>query len=324
MGCFGKTVVRGTVIAVLAGGVLVAVAGPHRMHALMSQGQNTITGMIDDHIDDPIMLRAQIKKLEAEYPGKIAEVRSDLSEVQTQIAQLTRELQVANKVVGLASNDLDVVDSQLAQARITQSANPGAIVRVSFDNRPVDLDKAYGKRQQIEQTRDMYANRGADLEIDLEYLSEQEVQLADLLERLTTEQSEFSAKLYQLDAQIDTIARNDRLIDMMEDRQQTIDAHSNFQAHSLDQLNTRLSSIRNEQRARLESIAGRDRDTNYVEEAQFLVNQEGRVQSSYEAPKLPARGFTIEPQVIEIGPDMDRDDQDNAQTAEPNSVASNG
>lgn len=323
MGCFGKTVVRGTVIAVLAGGVLVAVAGPHRMHALMSQGQNTLTGIIDEHIDDPVMLRAQIKKLEAEYPGKIAEVRSDLSEVQTQIAQLTRELQVANKVVALASNDLDVVDSQLAQARITQSANPGAIVRVSFDNRPVDLDDAYGKRQQIEQTRDMYASRGADLEIDLKYLSEQEVQLADLLERLTTEQSEFSAKLFQLDAQIDTIARNDRLIDMMEDRQQTIDAHSNFQAHSLDQLNTRLSSIRNEQRARLESIAGRDRDTNYVEEAQFLINQEGRVHSSYEAPELPSRGFTIEPQVIEIGPDTDQDEKGDGSSAS-NSVASNG
>ncbi|MBL4591551.1 MAG: hypothetical protein JKY96_06280 [Phycisphaerales bacterium] len=301
MSCFGKTVVRGTVIAVLAGGVLVAVAGPQRMGALMSQGQQSLTSMIDDHIDDPIILRAQIKKLEAEYPGKISDVRSDLSEVQTQIAQLNRELQVANKVVGLASMDLDVVDTQLAQARITQSANPGAIVRVSFDNRAVDLDKAYGKRQQIEQTRDLYASRGSDLETDLSYLNEQEIQLADLLERLTTEQSEFQAKLYQLDAQIDTIARNERLINMMEDRQATIDAHSNFQAHSLDQLNTRLSSIRNDQRARLEAIAGRDRDTNYVEEAQFLINQQGRVHS-YDTQAAPVRGFTIDPQIIEIAP----------------------
>ncbi len=316
MGCFGKTVVRGTVIAVLAGGVLVAVAGPHRMGALMSQGQQSLTGMIDDHIDDPIILRAQIKKLEAEYPGKIADVRSDLSEVQTQIAQLTREFQVANKVVGLASIDLDVVDSQLAQARVTQSANPGAIVRVSFDNRAVNLDKAYGKRQQIEQTRDLYASRGADLELDLQYLNEQEVQLAELLERLTTEQSEFQAKLYQLDAQIDTIARNERLIDMMEDRQATINAHSNFQAHSLDQLNTRLSTIRNDQRARLESIAGRDRDTSYVEEAQFLINQEGRVHS-YDTQPEPVRGFTIDPQIIEITPES-ADDQ-----PEQSPVASN-
>ncbi len=301
MGCFGKTVVRGTVIAVLAGGVLVAVAGPHRMGALMSQGQHALTGMIDDQIDDPIILRAQIKKLESEYPKKISEVRTDLSEVRTQISQLTRELQVANKVVGLASIDLDVVDSQLAQARITQSANPGAIVRVSFNNRAVDLDKAYGKRQQIEQTRDMYASRSADLEIDLQYLNEQESQLAELLERLTTEQSEFQAKLSQLDAQIDTIARNDRLIEMMEDRQATIDAHSNFQAHSLDQLNNRLASIRNEQRARLESIAGRENNTNYVEEAQFLINQEARVQT-FEHTSTPARGFTIDPQIIEIAP----------------------
>ena len=95
MGCIGKTVVRGVVITALAGGVLVAVAGPHRVGALVQQTRGNIVSVIDDNIDDPVLLRAQIKKLEAQYPGKIAEVRSDLSEVQTQIAQLDRELKIA-------------------------------------------------------------------------------------------------------------------------------------------------------------------------------------------------------------------------------------
>ncbi len=299
MGCIGKTVVRGVVITALAGGVLVAVAGPQRAHAMFNQTRGGIIGVIDNNIDDPVLLRAQVKKLEAQYPGKIAEVRADLSEVQTQIAQLEREMQIATKVVALASNDLSVVDSQIAQARVTQSANPGAIVRISFNNKPVDLDDAYAKRQQIEQTQSLYATRAQDLSIDLGYLNDQEAQLADLLDRLVAEQSEFQAKLFQLDAQIDTIARNDRLIEMMEDRQDTIDAHSRFQANSLDQLNGRLSNIRTEQRARLEAIAGRDNSRNYVDEAQYLIDQEGRVQDFDHEPQE----FNIEPTIIEITPE---------------------
>ncbi len=299
MGCIGKTVVRGVVITALTGGVLVAVAGPQRAQAMFNQTRSGIIGVIDNNIDDPILLRAQVKKLESQYPGKIAEVRADLSEVQTQIAQLEREMQIATKVVALASNDLSVVDSQIAQARVTQSANPDAIVRISFNNKAVDLDKAYAKRQEIEQTKTLYATRARDLSIDLGYLNDQESQLADLLDRLVTEQSEFQAKLFQLDAQIDTIARNDRLIEMMEDRQATIDAHSRFQANSLDQLNGRLSNIRTEQRARLEAIAGRDNSRNYVDEAQYLIDQQGRVQDFDHEPQE----FNIEPTIIKITPE---------------------
>jgi len=298
MGCIGKTVVRGVVITALAGGVLVAVAGPHRAHAMYSQTRGAITNVIDDNIDDPILLRAQVKKLEAQYPGKIAEVRSDLNEVQTQIAQLEREMQIATKVVSLATNDLGVVDSQITQARATQQANPGAIVRISYNNKPVDLEDAYSKRQQIEQTQHLYATRAQDLSVDLGYLNDQESQLADLHERLVSEQSEFQAKLFQLDAQIDTIARNDRLIGMMEDRQETIDAHSRFQANSLDQLNGRLSNIRTEQRARLEAIANKDNSKSYIEEAQFLIDQ-GHVQNEASEPAE----FHIEPNIIDITPE---------------------
>lgn len=304
--CFGKTIVRGVVITALAGGVLVAVAGPQRVGYMIHQTRTNVIGVIDSNIEDPIMLRAQIKNLEAQYPQKIAEVRSDLTEVQTQISQLDRELQVAVKVVNLAAMDLETVSGQLTQARYTQEANPGAIVRVSFNNKAVDIDDAYAKRNQIQQTRDMYAARATDLQTDLGYLNDQELQLAELLERLESERSEFQAKLFQLDAQIDTIARNERLIDMMEDRQDTIDAHSNFQANSLDQLNGRLSGIRTEQRARLEAIAGRDADKNYVDEAEFLIDQEGLVQEFENDQSLitpeNVRGFNIDPQIIEITP----------------------
>lgn len=308
MGCIGKTVVRGAVITALAGGVLVAVAGPQRVGALVTQTRGGIQAAIDSNIEDPVLLRAQIRKLESEYPKKIAEVRSDLGEVQNQIAQLERERQVAEKVVQLAALDLETIDAQLEQARATQQAHPGAIVRVSFDDaRSMDINDAYGKRQQIEQTRDLYAGRARDLGVDLEYLVDQEAQLDGLLTRLETERAEFQAKLFQLDAQIDTIARNERMITMMEDRQATIDEHSRFQANSLEQLNGRLSQIRNEQRSRLESIARRDKGRDYVNEAEFLIDRDGqatRTDAGGSERALPEPVFApARPQVIEIRPD---------------------
>jgi chromosome segregation ATPase len=302
MGCIGKTVVRGVVITALAGGVLVAVAGPQRVSALVTQTRGGIQSAIDSNIQDPVLLRTQIRQLESEYPKKIAEVRSDLGEVQTQVAQLERERQVAEKVVQLAALDLEQVDAQLEQARATQLANPGAIVRVSFDSsRAVDLDDAYARRQQIEQTRDLYAGRARDLSTDLTYLVDQEAQLTDLLARLETEQSEFQAKLFQLDAQIDTIARNERMITMMEDRQATIDEHSRYQANSLDQLNGRLSQIRNEQRSRLESISRKEKGRDYVNEAEFLIERDGQTVETGKA--LPRPVIETTPKVIEIRPD---------------------
>lgn len=303
MGCIGKTVVRGVVITALAGGVLVAVAGPQRVGAMIHQTRDGINAAIDSNIQDPILLRAQIRKLESAYPVKIAEVRSDLSEVRTQVAQLDRERQVAQKVVQLATMDLESVDMQLEQARATQSANPGAIVRVSFDNRPVDLTDAYARRQQIEQTRDLYAGRHQDLSTDLVYLNDQEAQLTELLSKLETEQAEFQAKLFQLDAQIDTIARNERMIGMMEDRQATIDEHSRFQAHSVDQLNSRLTQIRDQQRGRLEAIARKDRGRDYVNEAEFLIRRDGQAVESG-AKALPGARFEqAAPRVIDIHPE---------------------
>ncbi|MCC5823153.1 MAG: hypothetical protein LAT64_09880 [Phycisphaerales bacterium] len=315
MGYIGKTVVRGAVITALAGGVLVAVAGPQRVGVLVTQTRGGIQAAIDSNIQDPVLLRAQIRKLESEYPKKIAEVRSDLGEVQGQIAQLERERQVAEKVVQLAGLDLESIDTQLEQARATQRANPGAIVRVSFDNaRAMDLNDAYAKRQQIEQTRDLYASRARDLATDLEYLLDQEDQLDTLLTRLETERNEFQAKLFQLDAQIDTIARNERMIRMMESRQATIDEHSRYQANSLDQLNGRLSQIRNEQRSRLESIARRDKGRDYVNEAEFLIDRDGRATRTDTGRSdsgrtdtgraLPEPVFAPEnPRVIEVRPD---------------------
>jgi len=296
-----KTVVRVGLLAALAGGTLIVVAGPDTARALMHQAHANVNNAVGNLVDDPVALRAQLKSLEAEYPKKISEVRTDLGEVQGQISQLDRELKVSAKVVELASMDLAQLDSTLSHAQQVQSENPGAIIRVVMPNeRRVALDDAFGKREHVMQTRNVHASRVAELNTDLTYLRQQEEQLASLLTKLETERGEFQSQLFQLDAQIDSIARNERMIDMMEKRQRTIEEHSRFKAHSLDQITHRLNTIRSGQREAIESIARNDHRESYEDIARFEIDQETVIETPVEFPPVQHRNFTISPEVIEV------------------------
>jgi chromosome segregation ATPase len=296
-----KGIVRFGVISALALGTGVVVAewaSPGSVHAMAGQARNAVTHAIDSNIDDPVALRAQIRSLEAEYPEKIGAVRADLNEVQEQIAQLRHQQAVSDKVVALTQADLARLDGMIGQARDVQTEHAGAIVRVSFGERSLDLSDAYAKRSQIEQTTKFHSQRVNELDRDLGYLEQQEEQLAALCDRLETEQAEFQAQLFQLDAQIDAIGRNDRLISMIEKRQKTIDEQSRYHTDSLEQLHSRLASIRGQQQARLDSITRKAQARDYETEAEYLIQQ------GADPLATPQTGFQIEPEVIEVNPDV--------------------
>ncbi len=315
MGCFVKGAVRFGVMAVLAGGAAAIVAEsarPGSVGAIMHQVSGTVGSVIDSNIDDPIAMRGQIKRLQAEYPQKIAEVRADLSEVRDQIDQLEHEREVSSKVVQITSADLNLIETGIERAQAAQATNQGAIVRISFNESRMSTNDAMARRSDIAQTRAVYQNRVSEVETELGFLVDQEAQLADLLVRLETEQAEFEAQLYQLDAQIDSIARNDRLIEMMADRQATIDEHNRYQAHSLDQIRGRLDRVRNEQQAELAQFARKDKAKDYVAEAEYQVGQDKSVRlliqpgtaPAFEAPASKSIQWE-KPAVIEIDPTAD-------------------
>lgn len=307
MGCFAKGIVRFGVLAALAGGATVIVAEtarPGSVRAIMHQAGTAVGSVIDHNIDDPIALRAQIRDLEAEYPKKIADVRADLNEVRGQMAQLDRERDVSDKVVDLTMGDLDLLDNGLTQARTVQVSSQGTPIVIKFNEHRLNVRDALQKRSQVMQTKAVYQSRVGEIDTELGYLAEQEAQLADLLHKLETEHAEFQAQLFQIDAQIDSIERNERLIAMMEDRQQTIDEHSRYQAHSLQQLQERLARVRGDQQQRIAAAATVHREHDYAREAEFLVDQETKARQLIDAAQ-PADWEAFEqpePDVIEIDP----------------------
>lgn len=280
---FSKTFVRYAVITGLVGGTALVVAGPERLSALATQTRSHITCAIDKHIEDPVALRAQLKSLEGTYPERIAEVRGDLAELREQKAQLQRELEVSNRVVELSSRDLDTLEAMITKAEgvvdggVHLASTGGEFqamptVRLAFNGESLDLKDAYGRTQKIQQVHNAYANRAADIERDLGYLNTQEERLSKLGEQLTTEHQEFQAQMWALDRQVDSIARNDRMISMMEKRQRTIDEQSRYSANSLDQLQGRFADIRAKQEAKLETFGGVSTGVNYEDRAKVDID----------------------------------------------------
>jgi len=307
MACIARNLVRIAVISGTVGalgiGAATLVAGPDRVGAFFTQTRSKINATIDSQITDPVALRAQLRDLQAQYPERIGQVRSDLSQLREQRSQLERDLAVSARVVDLADQDSDKLTSALDHAQSATVTNVALGVEheivIVFRNERVNLEAATTKLNQVNATRNAYASRATDIQRDLGYLSQQEGQLATLLGKLETEQTAFQTQLFDLDRQIDAISRNDRMIDVMSSRQRTLDEQSRYRAASLDQINSKLADIRAKQEAQLSSLANVAEHFSYEDTAKTQIDREGASTTSRKVQRATPR---IAPTVIEINP----------------------
>ncbi len=238
-----------------------ATLGGPRTKAMVHDIHGRVLEGIDKHIDDPTALRSQLGEMEREYPERIAQVRADLAELEGEIRSLQREQAVSERVVALVDADLDSAKGDLAAADARGNAvAAGSLVAVG--PQPATR-RAQAKLRQMQEQRLVYANRAADAEHDLSYLEKQRDRLTDLLAKLETERAEFQAQIMGLSRQIDAIARNDRLIKLLDRRNRTIEECSRYESASLDQITGRLAQITSRQEAELDVLSTAERASDY-------------------------------------------------------------
>lgn len=267
MGMCKKVIRTGVVGGILAGaavGATVLLAGPERSAAIFDQLQENVVETIDANLDDPVALRAQLRELESEYPERISTLRGDLGELQSQIGQLERERQISDRVVQLAQRDLDAMG--IEDGAVLASNGNGYLEQQSRS-----------RARQIRQTQAVYSSRASEAAHDLVYLRQQEERMIELLGQIESEYSNFQAQLWQLERQVDAIARNERLIGLMEERQQTIDELSRFEVVSLDHMVSKLTEMRSRQEAELEFLSEDQRRMDYESVAKMQLEGETTV-----------------------------------------------
>ena len=271
-----KPFFRLALIMLVVAGIAAMVAGPERVHAMANQVRTEINDVIDSNVDDPVALRSQLRQLEKEYPKRIAQVQGDLNELQMQIRDLEREKSVAQRVVLLARRDADSFDSEIA-------STPETVAYTSASNRyaaSAAVSRAKARASQANQVAATYAGRVQDADRDLGYLYQQAERMEEVRAQLESERAQFQAQLIQLERQVDAVARNERLINLMEKRNKTIEDMSRYEAGSLDHIQSRLSGIRNRQEAELQVLSSASNQMSYEDRAKYELETAGQSAAS--------------------------------------------
>ena len=252
------TLIGTTVIGVTAGAALLT-AGPKRVGAVIDQTVESVKHAIDERIDDPVALRSRLRELEAQYPERIASLRADHAELKSQILQLERERAISRRVVELADEDLAMLRPALgeasAQAVSLSGASDDHLTAVMVENRVWSARRAQAKVRQVENTRNAHATRAADAEHSLVYLRQQSGRFEEAIAQLESEQAEFRVQLDQLNRQVDSIQRNQRLIEMLAERKRTLEECESYDCASLDQVTGKLGLILDRQAAELDVLS---------------------------------------------------------------------
>lgn len=261
-----KTIVRWTLVTgVVIGGVTILV-GPGRVAAAFHTFQDKASVVVDRYIDqeEALSLRQRLHDLAEEYPDRIAEVRGEIAKLNTQLGQLEHDSDVARRVVAMTDSDLR---SLAKRVDVAQKSGIRTVSLVSGDA-GVDLEVAYREGRRVRDIHQTYQQRLVADRRQVELLNAQHDRMTALLEQIEREYADYQAQVWQLDRQIDSIERNDRLIALTESQQETL---SRFRTpgdvESLRQIESRLAELSAVQEGTLQSLAEQGRQHEYESRA---------------------------------------------------------
>ncbi|MFO0827133.1 MAG: hypothetical protein U0572_03200 [Phycisphaerales bacterium] len=252
MPSLSRGLLRWGIIGGLALGGLTILVGPERVAAAFAQVRSKARQAADDFVDDPVALRRQLQSLAEQYPTRIGQVRGEIAEVDRQIRQLEHDSEVAKRVVAMATDDL----SRLRVAVTNAESSTQRLVGLRDDSPKATVDTAKEEARRINNVRLSYQDRYASGKQQLDFLGQQKDRLQKVLQRLETEYSEFESKMCVLDRQIDSIERNERLIEMTKEQQMLLADYDKFgEVGNLGQLEGKLAELRTVQEAQLEALS---------------------------------------------------------------------
>lgn len=266
--CIGKTIFRTALIGGLAVGGMTLLVGPQRVMAGGAQIQHFFTSWFDSNVEDPVVIRYQLKQLQKAYPEKIRETVRHLAEIDSEIAAVQRDRDVAQKMISTGQADLASLRSLVDKAGYVQQASySDRPVVIRFQGQHLTVEQAYSKAATVQQTAMNYSERLAVNERDMKLLLGQRERMASQLDQLQSEYAAFQAKTAQIERQIASIERNKSITNSLEEREDMLASNDRWNVANLDQIVNRLSAVQSEQQAMLEALSKRAVERDYEKEA---------------------------------------------------------
>jgi chromosome segregation ATPase len=268
-----RFILRWGLISALALGGATLLIGPERVAAGLAHVRAQAQSVVDHAIDDPMVLRRQLEELADEYPDRIAKVQGEVAEVEHQIMQFDHDNEIASRVVAMTASDLGELKTLIARAEEVE--NDGRVVAVRFEGVRFNLDQAYNEARRINNVRGNYSDRLACNDQQLTLLTQQKTHLVDILTTLEDEYTTFETQMWQLDRKIDAIERNQRMIEMTEELQATLQTYDKWgKVGNLKQLEAKLAELQTIQEAQLAALEKKGVRYDYEKRAKYELDME--------------------------------------------------
>lgn len=292
-----RCIFRWGLISALALGGATLLIGPERVSAGLAHVRAKAQAVVDGATDSPAAMRRQLDHLAKEYPDRIAKVQGEIAEVDHQIAQFDRDSEVAKRVVAMTTDDLGELKTLITRAKEVD----GRPVYVRFEGVRFGVDQAYNEARRIQNVRTSYSDRLACNQQQLGVLDQQKTRLVEILTKLEDEYSTFQTQMWQLDRQIDTIERNDRLIEMTEQLHATLESYDHLgKLDNLKQLQAKMAELQAIQDAQLQTLAKAGIRENYQKRAEMELD--GMDQPALDDPFAePENTSTDTDKSVEVG-----------------------
>jgi len=193
---------------------LVAVVGVTRVKTAYMSVREHLRENVDELVDSRVALRHEVKKLQREYPKRIADLKVQLRELERDQVACQRDRRVAQEVVTLAESDVELLRERIAAGEAV--GREGAFVSVEFRAELLDRDQAVARASRIAETASSYRAQLGDLTAENEMLSSERVRLQAELAATESEYRTFSAEVGSLLREIESVKRKEKLVALAE------------------------------------------------------------------------------------------------------------
>jgi len=262
-----------------------AVLGKHRTHDAAKALQKMAQGEVDELIRKQKDMKDELSKLRSEYPKQIAMLKSQINQVDRQLASLDKEETRSADIIRLCEEDISYLEDQ---REVVGSVYTEARV-IEHRGSKYNSSEAEQLTARIAETREVYVTRQDDIRREREILQGERDQLALELQSVEAEQAEFEAEYQSLVREIERLERNEEMLKVAECRRGIGDDRHSEAMSTLNDVKTAVERARLEQEERLKSARVAPRSLDYETRAKLLELQRQREakQKTETTPETP-------------------------------------
>lgn len=288
-----KKIFKTVVIVGLCGVGAVALAhvvlGKERAHNAAHALRDMAQAEVDELIAQQQDLKKELASLRNEYPKQIALVRSQISQVERDLAKLDAEETRATDIVKLCEEDISYLDDQRA---VVNGQYASARV-IEHHGSKYTLSESEQLTGRIAETRGIYVTRLDEITTERRVLEGERDHLTVELDSIRAEQAEFESEYQSLIREIERLKRNQEVIELAENRRGLGCEQHGANMNTLEKIKTAVERARMEQEERMKSARVAPKSLNYETRARLLEIQRRREtkQKTEITPEVPASDF---------------------------------